>query len=154
MIIDTYLKPHLAEYLKFKHSQGKHILLPNYLLLVLLNLIRPNTQKTKQPETTNVSFIVAGKKCFRKNENYVLSSNARCEFQQEVAWCFWVEAEAFIKQAHRNGESMSSAYYSFLEAYQIESLSYDAVKKHFTREKCKKNSIKKQTICPHDKKRY
>lgn len=154
MTIDTYLKPHLAEYLKFKYSQGKHIVLPNYLLLVLLNLVRPNTQKTKQPETTNVSLIVTGKKCSRKNENYVLSSNARCEFQQEVTWCFWIEAEAFIKEAHRNGESMSSAYYSFLETYQIESLSYDAVKKHFTREKSKNNSIKKQTICPHDKKRY
>lgn len=154
MIINTYLKPHLVEYLKFKHSLGEHIALPNYLLLVLLNSIRPNTQKTKQPETTNVSLIVTGKKCFRKNENYVLSSNARCEFQQEVTWCFWIEAEAFIKEAHRNGESMSSAYYSFLETYQIESLSYDAVKKHFTREKSKNNSIKNKRFVPTTKKRY
>ena len=153
MIINTYLKPHLVEYLKFKHSLGEHIALPNYLLLVLLNSIRPNTQKTKLPEENNVSFIIQGKKCFKKNISYVLSSNARCEFQQEVAWCFWVEAEAFIKEAHRNGESMSSAYYSFLETYKIESLSYDAVKKHFTREKSKKNAIKYKTICPHDKKR-
>jgi len=142
MIIDTYIKPHLAEYLNFKYRQGKHIVLPNYLLLVLLNSIRPTTNKTKLPEENNVAFIVVGKKCFKKNVSYVLSSNARCEFQKEVTWCFWIEAEAFIQEAHRNGESMSSAYYSFLESYHIETLSYDAVKKHFSREKSKKKSKK------------
>ena len=136
MIIETYLKPHLAEYLTHKYSEGKQILLPNYLLMCLLNNLRPVTDKTKLAEEVNVAFIVTGKKLYEKsNTCWCLSSNSRSQFQAEVDWCFWVEAESFIEATHRKGESLSSSYYSFLETYKIDSLSYDAVKKHFFRKK-------------------
>lgn len=139
MIINTHIKPHLAEYLQFKYGEGKHISLPNYLQFCLLNCIRPITNTTKLPEQNNVSFVVTGKKFYDKSkEKFTLSSNSRAEFQKEVDWCFWCEAESFIQSARRNGESLSSSYFSFLEAYHIESISYDAVKKHFARKKTKK----------------
>ena len=107
MIINTHIKPHLAEYLQFKYGEGKHISLPNYLQFCLLNCIRPITNTTKLPEQNNVSFVVTGKKFYDKSkEKFTLSSNSRAEFQKRGGLVFFGARLNLLSNQHVAMESL------------------------------------------------
>ena len=132
------IRPHLAEYAQviFAVEDENYIKIPHthdlYHILANLMAKRPENRPIHRGNLEIALPAQSRGKC-PIVYNYI-SDKSQKIIDQKIECLFWAHAHEFVdNRYHMQGEQMKDAMYMFLQKYQIESISLDAIVKNYYR---------------------
>lgn len=143
------VKPHLREYVsgKFNQFRGNAVRFPDnldiYHAIFDLTIKRPVNCPVDEG---NLEIILPKMDSYKQPKTYnYLSIQSQKKIEKKIEIMFWAEVRDFIDSGrHKNGSPYSNLVYDFLNKYCINSISEDALIKHYYRYRKKTRNNEKR----------
>lgn len=143
--INIEIKPHFKKYLIANYGQEpikfpyKH----NYNRFIVLNLIKPPKDfKLLQNNECSVSIVLPKNNLHDITSYNYLSERDKIIFREEIEQDFWRDVKEYINKQQREEKlNLKKAVILLMKMYNISEneLTFDAIYKHFQREKKKRS---------------